>query len=164
MAGHSSSEATRAESLRTLGEHLIGVLRRRLHDIEDSSDEFGRDLVVEQIAHGVDEDGARRGPPLREVEGVRMEGETETGSRGPEVTVALILRHPHGLQPLGQGQGIAVVAARRRPIASGGRVPRCFGPLDTAAVPHLDIMLRGCRTGHRDDLGGAERPSPTVAA
>ena len=39
-----------------------------------------------------------------------------------------------------------MITARGSSIAPGCRVPCCFRPLDTAAIPHVTVMLRG---GHR---------------
>ena len=39
----------------TLEEVPVG----RLHGVEDTIDELGGDLLVEQVAHGIDEDHAR---------------------------------------------------------------------------------------------------------
>ena len=46
------------------------------------------------------------------------------------VAVVLVLRCAHGLEPLGQRQRVAVVAARGDAVAPGGGVPRGLGPLD----------------------------------
>lgn len=65
-----------------------------------------------------------------------MQGQLEAGAAGPRVAVALVLGQAHGLEPLGQRQRVAVVAARRRPVAARGRVPGGLGPLDPGPVSH----------------------------
>jgi hypothetical protein len=52
------------------------------------------------------------------------------------VTIGLIFRRPHRLQPLGESQGVAVVAARREPVTSGGWIPGCLSPLNRAVIGH----------------------------
>jgi hypothetical protein len=49
-----------------------------------------------------------------------MEGDPKTGTRRARVTVILVLIGAHVLQPLGWGQGVAVVAAGAHLVASGG--------------------------------------------
>jgi hypothetical protein len=46
----------------TLGQQLIGVARGCEHDVEHLPDELERNVLVEEVAHGVDEDHPRLGP------------------------------------------------------------------------------------------------------
>ena len=64
---------------RSLGEHLVGVLRGVGHDLEDVADEVRRHLVVEEVAHRVDEDHPGRPPAPRDVEHFGVDCHAEPG-------------------------------------------------------------------------------------
>jgi hypothetical protein len=53
------------QSLRSLRQYLERVPACLAHDLENGLDELARDVLVEQIAHRVDEDQPRRRPPER---------------------------------------------------------------------------------------------------
>ena len=57
-----------AQPLRSLGEHLVGVLRRLSDYLEDLLDELEWNVVVEEVAHRVHEDEPRSTPTTRHVE------------------------------------------------------------------------------------------------
>ena len=119
-----------AQSLRSLGEHLVGVLRRLSDDIEDLRDELDGHVLMEEVAHRVHEDETGSVPTLRHIKGRGMEGEPEARAARPGVAVVLVLDRAHRLEPLGQSERVAVVAARRGTVAARGRVPRRLSPLD----------------------------------
>ncbi len=54
-----------AKSFRPLGEDLELVPSRPIHDRENTLNERNRHIFVEQVAHGVDKNGARLLPPQR---------------------------------------------------------------------------------------------------
>lgn len=57
-----------AQPLRSLGEHLVGVLGRLADHLENLRDELGRHIVMEEIAHRVHKDEAGRAPASRHIE------------------------------------------------------------------------------------------------
>ena len=122
---------------RAFCEDLVGVSRRREHDVEDPPDEVVRNSGVEQVAHRIHEDGPGRPPPLRNFQGVRMNGDPKSWPRGPLVPVDLIFRRSHRLETSGQRERVAVVTARGNAVASGCRIPGGFGPLDGTSVAHV---------------------------
>lgn len=65
-----------------------------------------------------------------------MQREAEAGAAVLGVTVVLVPRIAHGLEALGEGECVAVIAAVRRAVAAGAGVPSCLGPLDTGPVGH----------------------------
>ena len=74
---------------------------------------------------------------------------------GPEVRgspVLLVLGYPHGLEAAGEGQGVAVVASRGNPVASGGGVPCRGRPLDPASVSHDALPPPGPRVALRPSI------------
>jgi hypothetical protein len=95
-----------------------------------------------KIRHAVDEDLPRLAPAKRLEEGVGVEGDAEAGPGGAGVAAGLVFRLAHGLEPLGQGQGIAVVAAGRDPVAAGGGVPGDLGPFDGAGAHDVPLLVR----------------------
>src|SRR6266536_3796544 len=110
-----------AQALRALGKDLEGVLRTLAHDRERALDEFERDLVLEKVAHRIDEDHARLRPSLRGIEKICMKRRRET--RG-------VTRAPHRVQSFRHALRVAVLAALADLAAAGYRVPRHLGPLD----------------------------------
>ena len=78
------------------------MLRCPLHHVEDLQDEIERDVLVEQVAHRIDEDHARLPPMQRQIEHVRMERELKA------VTVVGLA---HGAEPLRHALGVAVLGS-----------------------------------------------------
>jgi hypothetical protein len=70
-----------------------------------------------------------------------MERQPESRARGPRVAVSLIFANPHRLQTLGEGEGVAMIAAGRSSIAPGGRIVCCLRPLDAAPIPHIKFSV-----------------------
>ena len=133
----SSGEARHA--LRTLREHLERVLGAAAMTSKTSRDELVGHVLVEQVGHGVDEDDAAAGASAgagRGVSGCNGEAEARAGLCAG-VTVELVARLAHRLSRAGQGERVAVVAAGRDAIAAGHRVPRGFGPFDSAGIGHM---------------------------
>jgi hypothetical protein len=62
------------EPFGALREHLEGVPRRPLHDVEHAPNVALRNLVVEEIAHGVHEHDLRFLPTERESQGPLVQG------------------------------------------------------------------------------------------
>src|SRR5664279_1088249 len=92
-----------------------------------------------------------------------MHLDSEAWSTRPGGPVQLVLGVAHRLEPLGQRQGIAVVAPRRHSVATCRRVPGCFCPLDGALVCHLVSLPRSsgrCRDNPRHVMRSSHRLSP----
>ena len=65
--GQSKLIGNSAQTLRSLGEHLVGVLGRLPDHVEDLCDELDGHILVEEIAHRVHEDEPRGVPASRHV-------------------------------------------------------------------------------------------------
>ena len=108
-------------------EHLEHMPVGGLHGVEDAVDEIGRDLLVEQVAHRIDEDPPWSLPRKRLGQSLRARCEVESVLEGMAGRAA---------KPLREALGIAVVAAARDLRATRHRVPRRVGPLDRGSVAH----------------------------
>ena len=62
------------ETVWALRQNLEGVFCGTRHYGEHSINEFKRNALVEQIAHGIDKDHSRRAPSKRQIEALRMQG------------------------------------------------------------------------------------------
>jgi hypothetical protein len=62
-----------------------------------------------KVAHGVDEDQPGSPPAQWHRQGLGVGGDAEPGPRGAGVAVGLVVGLAHGLQALGQSQGVAAV-------------------------------------------------------
>src|SRR4051812_26553012 len=102
-------------------EDLKSVLRTRCHDLEHLLDECERNILLEQIAHRVNEDQAWRSPSKRNGQRIVMESQLEA---------VAVVRFPHRLKPYRHPLGVTIFAARADLCAPRHRVPRCLGPLD----------------------------------
>ena len=91
------------------------------HDVEDFLDEIEGDVFMEEVAHGVDEDGAGFFPAEGDIKGVVVEG----GAKA--VTVVGLA---HGVEASGESLGVAVLAAGADFGAAGDGVPGGLGPFD----------------------------------
>ncbi len=115
--------------------------RRRCRDPPRPS----RNPRVEQVLlAGSAKHQPRLPPPARNAQRVRMHGGREPRARCPRITVVLVLRLAHRLEPARHGQGVAVVAAGRDPVTAGRGVPGGGGPLHRAAVSHAGSPPRPC--------------------
>ena len=108
-------------------EHLEHMPVGGLHGVEDAVDEIGRDLLVEQVAHRIDEDPPRPFPRKRLGQPLRAPREVESVLEGMAGRAA---------KPLREALGVAVVAAARDLRAARHRVPRRVRPLDGGSVAH----------------------------
>jgi hypothetical protein len=103
------------------------VLRASVHDRENLLDEFEWHILVKEIAHRIDKNEARRFPPKRNRQGLRLQRKPETVD---------VLRLTHCLEPERHPFGVAELAAGADLCAAGNRVPRCLGPFNGRAVSH----------------------------
>jgi hypothetical protein len=99
-------------------EHMLGCLG---HHVEDLVDEGDGHLLVEEVAHAVDEDSARAPPPERQRQSLGMEGD---------------LREGPASKALGQPLGVAELAAWRHLGAPGDWIPRRVRPFDRGVERH----------------------------
>ena len=93
---------------------------RPIHYVKYAGYELERNILVEEVAHAVDEDGLRLFPGHGQFEGVLVQGQLEG---------IPVVGGAHGLQPFRHAFGIAVLAAGADLGASGEWVPSGFGPL-----------------------------------
>lgn len=89
-----------------------------------------------------------------------MQREPETWSTRPRVTIELVLRRAHRLEPLRQRERVAMITPRRYAVTPGGRVPRCLGPLDRRLVSHAPNL--GPRCDSQETGFGGPTPSASV--
>src|SRR5262245_35941696 len=100
---------------------------RRLHCVEHARNEFLRYVVMEEVAHGIDEDHARLAPVQRLLQAL-----------GPHRQVKAVLKGMAMCAPetFGKSLCVAVVAAGTDLRAPRHRVPRRIGPLDCRSIGH----------------------------
>ena len=84
------------------------------HDVEDFLDEIEGDVFMEEVAHGVDEDGAGFFPVQGDVEGLGLEGEAKA---------VAIVALAHGMEASGESFGVAVFTAGADFGAAGDGIP-----------------------------------------
>jgi len=101
------------------------------HGAEDGLHEGKWDVLVEQIAHRVDEDQPRTFPCKRYVQALRPELQVET---------LLVRMIRYTAKPLRERLGIAVGASRTDLVATSDGVPGGVCPLDLAAVGHAEMI------------------------
>lgn len=123
---------------RSFRKHLIDVPGSGVHCREHPIDELERDQLVEEVAHGVDEDVPVMPPMQRLVKAFGVENNVLPGIRFRPWLLAPAVAQTQGL-------GIAVLAAGRQVRAARDRVPRRVGPLDPALVAHADIIEHAFR-------------------
>jgi hypothetical protein len=135
-------------AVRPLGQHLKRVLRAGVHHVEHALDEVQRDVLVKEVAHGVDEDHPRQPPAQWVTDGIVVEKDRVVPSaltvddlqivrRPPGVVAVVALRLRDRRQPLCHSLGIAVLAPGRHLVAARGGVPCLVGPFDLGA--HFEI-------------------------
>jgi hypothetical protein len=100
-----------------LGEHLEDVPVAFRHDLEDLLQEVQRHLLMEQVAHGVDEYAAWLTPAPRFIQAFGVEREVEA------IREVLV-------EAFREGFSVAVFAARAYLVAPDGGVPGLVRPLD----------------------------------
>jgi len=99
------------------------------HDVERFDDEFHRHVFVEQIAHGIHENGLGLLPFQRQFQRVLVQG---------EVKAVGIIRLAHGFEAQRHPLGVAMLARRTNLGATGKRVPRGFRPLNGRIIAHAN--------------------------
>ena len=97
------------------------------HRVEHGIDEAARHLLVEQVAHRIDEDHARPTPGKRLAQPLRPKREVEA---------ALERMAGHSAKPLGEALGIATIAAGADLAAPGYRIPSRIRPFDRCVIGH----------------------------
>jgi hypothetical protein len=106
-------------------------------DLEYFLDEREWDAAVEQVAHAVDEHRSWGAPAIWLVQCCRVRRNAETRARGSWVPISLVFIGAHGLESLGEGQGVAVIASCRYAVTAGRRVPGDLCPLDACLGCHV---------------------------
>src|SRR5262245_20657110 len=123
--------------LKLLGDppQTVGPLREYLehmpvgltYDREDAIDEEQRHGLMEEIAHGVDEDVSRLAPRERLVHHIRLQRDLET------IAVA---RLAHGMKPQRHPLCITMFAPGADLGATGHWIPGRIGPFDARLLSH----------------------------
>jgi len=99
---------------RTLGplrQDLVRVLRSLRHNFPYACDKRHIHACMEKITHAVHEYQPRLTPSQRDIKRRRMNGNAESGTRGPRVAVFLVLRLSHSLQAGRKSERVAVIAS-----------------------------------------------------
>jgi len=119
------------------GQHLESVPMRFFHGVENLVDIVGRNVLVEQVAHGVDEDHLR----LADRKGLFQ-------AAGPKRKIETRFERVigHASEAFGKPFGIAVVAAGADLGAARYRVPRHVGPFDGGILRHVHPKKNISRT------------------
>ena len=152
------SELTRQQVAHTciaFGEDLEDVPVGSSHDVADASDEIGRDVFVEQVAHRVDEDLPRPFPVQRLLQLLGHESEIE----------ALFKRvSGHTAKALSEDLRIAELAAGAHLCAASDRVPSRVGPLNRRPVAHRSLVATAVLRGPTALTAASSRPSARARA
>lgn len=111
----------------TLREHLVDMVAGSLHRIKNLVDEQIRDLLVEEITHGVHENHARATPTRRLGQALGTQGEVETALVGVPANAA---------EALCKTLCVAVVTTRADFGAASDGIPSGVSPFDRAVVRH----------------------------
>jgi len=125
----------------TLGQDLKLVPVTLLHDREDFLNELNRNVLVEEIAHGVDEDAARLAPTKGEAQSLRPELKVES------LFVGMTGR---ATKAFSKGFRVAVGTTWADFAAASNRVPRRVRPFNCGVARHCRILsglLNPCRDG-----------------
>ena len=110
-----------------LGKHLIDMPIGALHGVEYALDVLGGNILVEEIAHRIDEDELWT-PPLHGLfEAFGAKGQVEARLERVSLDATKTLR---------KALGIAMVATGANLRAAGDRVPSAVSPLDGAFARH----------------------------
>ena len=105
---------------------------RAFHDIEDLEDVAARDILVEEVAHRVDEHISGLPPSERNSQNVGMESDIEAVSVSPE---------PDPAEAFRKAFSIAVPAPLADFGAAGDRIPGRLGPFDGGKSGHQYILF-----------------------
>jgi hypothetical protein len=121
------------QPLPSLGEHLERVPPRENHYADDPFNIFLGDLVMEQIAHGVDKDHSRLFP---------LQGLGKLFRNNANIEAFLEGVSCDSAKTLSKAFCIAILAACADFGAAPHRVPRCVGPFDRGAKGHDLLLLK----------------------
>src|ERR1039458_9750862 len=91
-----------------------------------------RNVCLEKVAHGIDEDGARAGPVKRF---------DELGGDESRVKPQFVGVARHATEALGKGLRVAVFTAWANLDVAAHRIPRGVGPFDLAVIAHCRASL-----------------------
>ena len=102
-------------ALRPLGQDLVVMARGFTHDFPDVKNEVVTDPLMEQVAHGIDENLSRFAPTIGNSECVTIFAHDPVPDRASTSlpSEASIFVDVHGLEALGHFHGIAIRAASR---------------------------------------------------
>ncbi len=102
-------------ALRSLGQDLVVMARGFTHDFPDVKNEVVTDPLMEQVAHGIDENLSRFAPAIGNSECVTIFAHDPVPDRASTSlpSEASIFLDVHGLEALGHFHGIAIRAASR---------------------------------------------------
>ena len=112
-----------------LEEMPIGLL----HDIEDTIHELQRDILMEEVTHGVNEYSTRTTP----TEGLI----NPLGTQG-QIKSHLEMMPRDTTEALRESLGIAVIAAQRNLGATRQRIPSRIGPLNSRTISYDELLNR----------------------
>jgi hypothetical protein len=118
------------QPLGSLGEDLIGVLRRGLDDRKHSIEKLVRNILMEQVAHAVHEIHGRF-PSLKRL--------TKSTLVNRELKLVLVPRSAHSVKTPRHHFSIAILAARRDLVATRRWVPRLLSPFNRRLCRHRDL-------------------------
>ena len=112
-----------------LREHLESVPVGFFHGVEYAVDEWRRNVLVEQVAHGIDEDLPRSFPCQRLFHSFRAQCQIEA-------LLVWVPRHPS--EPFRETLSVAIGAPLGNFGAPGYRIPGGVSPFDAGVVAHGD--------------------------
>src|SRR5580704_16179748 len=117
-----------SHSKRSLGQHLKCVLVGVLHYFCYFDDVRVGDMLVKEVAHGVDKNSL--GPPP-------SQGFFELLRNESRIEATLVRVARNATEPLRKYRSVTMCAARTYLRASSNRIPRCIGPFDFGVCRHL---------------------------
>jgi hypothetical protein len=116
-----------------LGENLKDVPVGTLHDLTNTRDELGWNVLVEEVAHRIDEYLSRSSPVQRLFELL--------GNK-PEIKSVLEGMARHATEAFRERLGVTELAPRAHLRAASHRVPGRVRPFDRRAVAHPNQFTR----------------------
>jgi len=115
----------------SLGEHLENVPVGTLHRVEHLFDKLPRHFLVEEVAHGVDENHPRFAPLKGLLKALRAQRQVEAALEGMA---------GHTAESFGEPLGVAAIAPGADLRAARHRVPRRVGPFDLGHISPEQII------------------------
>ena len=104
-----------------------------LHDIEDTIHELQRDILMEEVTHGVDEYSTRTTPTEGLINPLGTQGQVE-----PHLEMM-----PRGTtEALRESLGITVIATPRNLGATRQRIPSRISPLNSRTISYDELLNR----------------------